>query len=846
MSPLLARSSWRTLGRHPWQASLATLGVALGVAVVVAIQLASSNAQRAFELATDTVAGRATHQVVGGPLGLDQGLYPTLRRAAPEVPAAPVVEAWVSSPALPGRALRLLGLDPLAEGPFRAVLAAGTGNVLGPLLTRPGGAVLPAGLGRALGLTVGQPFQLLAGGRRLDLELVGLLPATDAESAEAFGDVILVDVASAQELLGVTTLSRIDLVVSPAAAAAGAVGRLQAVLPADATLATAAARTRTVSDMTRAFRLNLTALALLALLCGTFLIYNSTTFSVVQRRTWIGTLRALGVTRREILGLVLGEALATGLLGAVLGLGLGVALARGLLRLVARTLNDLYFAVAVRDVEIVPWVLAAGAFLGLAATALAALPPALEATSTPPRAVLARSTLEEKHRRGVPRAAVAGVLLVALGGLALALPGQALGPAFLGLLLVVLGAACLAPAGTLGLLALARPLLSRLLGWRGRLAAAGVSGSLSRTAVAISALMIAVSVTSGVGIMIASFRSTVVRWLDATLAADLYLVPPGRANEQMRLADSLRERLAAVAGVERVNSVTTTTVTTAYGSTAARIFDLDTAGRGHFELLQGDPAVAWPALDRGEGLLVSEPFAYRHGLAAGSTLAIATPAGQRPFQVAGVYADYGSDQGAVLFTRAGFSRHWPLAGHSAFAVLVAPGASAEAVRERLRAVAAATGQELEVRSNRALKAASLVIFDRTFTITRVLRLLAGVVAFAGVLAALMALTLEKGRELAVLRAGGLTPGELWWLVTTETGLLGALAGVLSLPVGLTMAALMIYVINRRSFGWTIHFELAPSTLLEAVALAVAAALLAGLYPAWKLSRTPPAAALREE
>ena len=153
---------------------------------------------------------------------------------------------------------------------------------------------------------------------------------------------------------------------------------------------------------------------------------------------------------------------------------------------------------------------------------------------------------------------------------------------------------------------------------------------------------------------------------------------------------------------------------------------------------------------------------------------------------------------------------------------------------------------LTVQSNRALKKASLAIFDRTFLITSVLRLLAGLVAGIGVLSALLALELERGREFAVLRANGLTPGQVWQLVTAETGLLGLTSGLLSLPVGLTLAAIMIFVVNRRSFGWTVEMEPAPGVLLEALLLALGAALLAGLYPAWRTARTSPARALRDE
>jgi putative ABC transport system permease protein len=211
----------------------------------------------------------------------------------------------------------------------------------------------------------------------------------------------------------------------------------------------------------------------------------------------------------------------------------------------------------------------------------------------------------------------------------------------------------------------------------------------------------------------------------------------------------------------------------------------------------------------------------------------------------GVFYDYASDQGVVLMSRTTYLRHWSDPMISGFALDLAPGADPDRVIEQLRATLGAE-RALSIQSNRSLKKISLEIFDRTFLITSVLRLLAGLVAFIGVLSSLMALQLERARELGVLRANGMTPGQVWQLVTSQTGLMGLAAGLLSVPVGLTLAAVMIYVINRRSFGWTIRMELSPRVLLEALLLALAAALLAGLYPAYRMARTSPALALREE
>ncbi|HEV7517013.1 MAG TPA: FtsX-like permease family protein, partial [Thermoanaerobaculia bacterium] len=869
VTPLLYRSSLRYLTRHPWQIGLAVLGVALGVAVVVAVDLANASALLAFDLSTAAVTGRATHQVVPGPEGLPDDAYRRLVLAAGAPgfgAAAPVVESWVTAGGGPhgkgGRTLHLLGIDPFAEGPFRPYLSGlggGSGSRgSGPridlkgFLTRPGVALIAGETARELGVAPGGRLALHAQGRAIEVTVLGTIEPRDESTRRAIADLLVVDIATAQELSGrIGLLSRIDLVVPPGRPGERVLARVRALLPPGAELLRTAQRRESTASMTRAFRLNLTALSLLALVCGAFLIYNTITFSVVQRRTLIGTLRALGVTRGQVFALVLAEATVVALAGSGAGLVAGVALGRGLVRLVTQTINDLYFVLSVRDLAIPAWTLAKGLAVGVGATLLAALGPAIEATTAPPRAVLTRSTLEARVKKALPRAAAAGVGLLALGGALLALPGGVV-LAFLGLFAVILGFALLAPAATVVLMRLARQPMGALFGFLGRLAAGGVVASLSRTAVAIAALVVAVSVTVGVGVMIRSFRSTVVRWLDNSLQADLYVTAPGRGGgfAGPTLDPALADRAAVLPGVARVDRIRRAELPSPTGPVRIVAIDREVGRKRRAGILlrQGDPSRVWPAFERG-AVIVSEPFARRRSVAVGSTLSLRTAAGPRPFRIVGVYYDYASDQGLVMMSRRTYIAAFHDPGLSGFSLTLAPGADADAVERALRASfshAPGSTEGLTVQSNRAIKQASLAIFDRTFLITSVLRLLAGLVAGIGVLSALLALELERGREFAVLRANGLTPGQVWQLVTAETGLLGLTSGLLSLPVGMTLAAIMIFVVNRRSFGWTVEMETAPGVLVEAVLLALGAALLAGLYPAFRTARTSPARALREE
>lgn len=841
MSRVLGRASRRWVLRHPWQIGLSALGVALGVAVVLAVDLAIGSARRAFTLSSEAVAGRATHEIVGGSGGVPDSVFTRVVSLPGVTAAAPIVTADVVADSA---ALRLLGVDPLSEAPFRPYLGRNPGGSVSASLLRPGAALLSRTTARRLGVAAGDTLRLDANGRRGTVWIAGILDPEDALSRQALDGLLVTDIATAQDLRGATRLDRIELELRTP----GAEARIRSVLRPGLELRGAGSGTASMREMTNAFDLNLRALGLLALVFGVFLIYNSMTFSVVQRRGLIGTLRVLGVTRREVFRMVAGEAAVLGVVGTAVGLVLGSGLADLLLRMVARTINDLYFAVQVRELTLPAPALAKAVLLGVGGTLVAGMPAALEATQARPRGALLRSELEERLHRALPWLSGGGVALAGLGGTVLWLSGRDLTSSFAGLFGIIFGCALLIPLATLGLMRLFRPVAGALFGILGRMAAGGVANGLSRTAPAIAALAIAVAVAVGVGVMIESFRGTVVRWLDHTLLADIYVSAPGpaRSGPGGALDPAAVAAIERVPGVERIRRYRTTTVLYGDGGEMAGIMaiDPDSLVREAFEVVKGDLSAFWPAFRAGRVVAVSEPFAYRHRLDPGDTVQVWTPGGPRTFPVGLVYREYGSDQGRLMMARPTYLRLWHDPVVTSVGVFVRPGRSVDDVVDAIRR-ATAPAQRLYVRSNRGLRDASLQVFDRTFAITAVLRLLALIVAFVGVVSALMALQLEKTRELGVLRANGLTPRQVWQLVSSQSGLMGLAAGLLAIPIGLLLAALMIFVVNRRSFGWTIDMAPAPGILVQALVLAVLAALLAGVYPSWRMARTPPAEALRE-
>ena len=856
MTGKLWLSSFRYLAGHPWQTGLSILGVALGVAVVVAMDLANQSAKRAFNLSTDAVAGRSTHRIIGGPDGIPNELYRDLKIDAGIRDIAPAIEGYAlispdnEPPASEhaGRRLQILGVDPFAEGPFRPYLSSQSSD-LSAFITTPGAVLMSEETANSIGLKPGQEMVVSLAGVKHTVTLVGTIQPADRVSRQALHDIMVADIATAQELVGsLDRISRIDLILQDGPAGADAAAKIRAFLPPGAKLERTAARSASVDELTRAFEVNLTALSLLALLVGTFLIYNSISFSVVMRRNVIGTLRGIGVTRREIFALIMGEALLIGVISSAIGLALGILLGRGLVGIVTRTINDLFFVVSVKDLAIPANVLIKGGVMGIVATLVAAIGPAIEATQVSPRAAMTRSNLEARWRSLTPYSAAGGavLLLVSLG--ILAIPTRSLVISFGGLLGILLGFAMLVPPITIILLKMIAPSSRRPLGMMASMAARGVSASLSRTAVAIASLTIAVSITVGIGTMVQSFRGTVERWLNTTLAADIYISPPSLVSSRLQatVSPDVFDRLVSSPGIERYTTFRSVEVDSPQGPVRLVALDTDlTTFNRPRRFKDGDPAEIWDAFQRGETVIISEPFAYHQNLHVDSTVTLRTNQGETDFRVAGVYIDYSSSQGVVMMARGAYDRFWSDRGVSSLSIYASPGIDVADLIGTLQQ-AAGDQQELRIRSNADLREASLQVFDRSFAITSVMRVLAIIVAFVGVLSALMAVQLERRRELGTLRALGFTQRQIWALITSQTGLMGLIAGVLSLPIGLALAAGLIFVVNRRSFGWSMDMQIVPEVLLQAVALSLVAALLAGIYPAIRMAMSPPAESLREE
>ena len=829
MRRLLLRASARFFLRHPWQLALAIAGVALGVAVYVGVAVANDSARRAFELSSEAVTGRTTHRVL--PVGglLPEQIYTDLVTRVGIANAAPVVEAAIT---IAGRRAALLGIDPLEDAAVRGFVGwvpARPADAV-RLLSEPRSVLLPEPLAEALGVADRDtPLEARVGGRTENVVAIGTVRAAAADAEVP----VVTDIATAQALTGrFGTLDRIDLRLDEQDAE-----RVSEALPPGATLVPAE-RDQAFEQLTRAFELNLTALGLLALVVGMFLIYSTMSFAIVQRRAVFGTLLAIGLARRDLLFGVWLEALALGVVATGLGLVLGHALAQGLVDLVLLTIGDFTFSSRVAAAEPSVGVYVLGAALGIGATLLSALGPAVDAARSAPAAAMQRAALERRARRRARLAGVAAIPSLGAAALLLSIDSQSLLLGFAGLFLVLLAGALATPAVTTLLMRVIEPPVERGFGIPGLLAVRGVTASLSRTGVATAALAVAVATVIGIGTMIASFRESLVEWLETTLTADLYV----SLDRGSPVDDATLDAIGDIPGVIGTSLNQVARVPTELGDIGIRASRPGPEGWG-LDIVDALPdALARLASDA--VVAIGEPFAFRHGIAPGDRLALPTRDGEREFPVVAVYRDYDAGGSAILISLDVYRRLWGDPGLSSVGVHIAERGSIPAVEAALREILPRGAGRIV--STEGVVEISLDVFDRTFRITEVLRVLAATIAFLGVLSALLSIELEKAREHAVLRAVGLAPRGLATLTLTQTGLLGVAAAVAAIPIGIALAALLVHVINRRSFGWTMSLDFAAEPVLAGAALAVGAALLAGVYPALRMRRAELGRALREE
>ena len=808
--------------REPMRTALTIFAVALGVGVVVAIDLAGQAATGSFHSSLEALAGRGGLSITATG-GVDEMQLGKLARLPYPLEFSPRIEDFASLNGK-GEAIPFIGLDWIASGKMQTLSA--TGTVANPVL-----------VSRGLHLATGSPIRLLINDALHEFTVAGVL---DSE-----GDAIVADIGMAQRVTGKAgTLDSIEVRLPNRASTDYWQRLVEDHLPASVHIAAEGSRTVSNRKMLAAFRSNLRVLSYIALIVGAFLIYNSISVSVVRRRNEIGVLRALGATRTLIGCGFLAEALAIALVGSVFGLAIGRLMAAGAVRLIGSTVNALYVSSEPGAIQLTYATAAAGIGLGLLVSGLAALAPAMEAARVTPVEAMARGREEFALAQRSQRAVWWGAVLLALSAVLSQLPAVGRRPlfAYCAVLLLIAGTALAIPYTVSLFVRVAARRIEKLLGVEALLALGSLRAGLGRTSVLTAALATAVAMTVSVGIMVGSFRETVAVWMDNQLQADFYLRPagPAAADRHPTMSANVADRLERLPGVRAVKRIRAYAIT--YEGLPATLAGSESRS---IQFLSGENGEAiFARLDMGDYCVVSEPFANKHNVRAGSTISLPLAGVNRAFQVLGVYYDYSTERGFILLSRQTLLRYLPDPAVSGVAVYLKPAVDAETVRTQINRIIG--GRGILLSPNARLRRGALEIFDRTFRITYALEAVAIVVAVMGIAGALLAMVLDRRRELALIRFLGAAQIQVRRIVLFEAGLLGLLANGIGLMLGILLSLILIFVINKQSFGWTIQFYWPIGLLVTALAGVYGATILAGLYPAQTAVRMNPIEVIHEE
>ncbi len=833
----------RPMLRERARSLLAIASVAMGVAVVLAIDLAGNAAAGSFRSSMETLAGDNDLEIMAAG-GVPEGMVGTLARLPYALRIRPRIQDFATAVGT-GETVPLIGVDMIAEAgnQQQAEGDAGIDQDAFDKINDPDAVWVT----RSLASRIGNKLTLLINDQAREYTVRGFIP----DSARVSGDVVLMDIGAAQRTTGKS--GRVDRILLKAPDEPGIdtwERRLQDALPAGVTVSPQGSQTAANRRMLAAFRWNLRILSYIALLVGAFLIYNAISLSVVRRRADIGILRALGASRRAVLVAFLAEGAVFGALGAVLAIPLGRLLASGAVRLLAATVDALYVSSRPGSIDLSLRSLILALVMGIGVAIVSALAPAREASMVPPTEAMARGKREFDIRVERKRDMVIAIVVAALAAVAARAPAIEGKPLFGYLAAILLVGACALTIPSLvhGCMAIASVALRRWMGVEAMLASRSLAGSLRRTSVLVGALSTAIAMMTSVGIMVGSFRETVIRWMNNELPADLYLRPAGdpAADRHPTIALDLADRIAHLPGVESVSRFRAYEID--YQGLPVTIAGAEfTAGRRRefSNFLSGRP----PERVIGElvghdAVIVSEPFAYKHYVKAGDSITLAPGGKLVTFRIADVFYDYGSEAGYILQDRSTMLRYLPDPAPSNLAVYLEPGADLEAVRDAIKRAAA--HHDVLIFSNAEIRRQGVRVFDQTFAITYALEAVAVVVAVMGIAGALMSIVIDRQREFGLLRIIGATSGQVRRLILFEAGLIGVLANIAGIALGMVLSLILIFVINKQSFGWTIQFHWPVAVLLAALGIVFVATVLAGFYPARIAQRLNPIEVVHEE
>ena len=843
----------RPVLRDPFRMIITILGVGIGVAVFLSIQLANRQTLRSFEESVNLVLGRADAIVHAEGMAFDEKYFKELSRVRKLVKSYPVIEGY-GVELKTGQVVEILGTDLLQDSGIRdfsiKTLEKDLKGLL-PIIMDPKGIVLPEKFIPGTNFKPGDKINFLINGIEKTFNVNAILENKGLARA-LNGNFALMDIAAAQWAFGrIGKLDRIDIEFKRKENFESIREKISEVLPGFLRVDRPERKNRQVEKMLRAFQYNLTALSFVALIVALYLIYNMVALSVVRRRAEIGTLRAIGATPVLVASIFFIEAGIIGVAGSVIGVWLGKYLAQFSLDAVSVTVNNLYTPSYVTEVEFHwlqswPYLL-----LGVGLSLVSALIPAIDASRTSPTTVMRRGSYDLKIFRGDRRLTILAITSFAMAGIFSLLPPIGGFPyfGFLAVFLVIMGLSFLSPSALLAGRDLLRGICKKYFGGEGFLASMNLSQNIGRNSLAISSLAIAFMMIISMSIMVHSFRQTVIVWIGQTLKADLFVrVAGGRdIDYQYTLPGDRVEDIRKISGVAAVDLFRAQDISYNDKPAVLGSGDFEALSRyGNLVIKSGPTAQELFAQMVGQDrAIISESFALKHEVGVGDSLFMETPNGSAKLQVVAEYYDYSRERGYIIIDRSIFIKYYGDTDVNSFVIYLSNKNEIENVRQELLKTLGAD-YNLVIRSNPELKKNVLEIFDKTFAITYSLEIIAGGVALLGLFNTLIALILERKREIGIIRFIGGFQDQVKRMVLIESGILGFIGSIMGLAAGGVVSYILIFVINKQSFGWTIQIHFPYIFVLLSLILFWVVSLIAGLYPARLAVRLNPKEAVRVE
>jgi putative ABC transport system permease protein len=841
---LLRFFSWRHLAEDPWRTITVTAGIAVGVSVFLSIRLAVDASVQSFSRSMDRLVGKTEYSIRSDGRGVPDALFAKLAALSAVRQATPILSAYVRFKDPEGEPVLLLGVDPLSERDFRGTRWLTKGEteawkIFVELLSEPYTLVASQDLARSYNLKAGDEILVRHGHNIASFRMVGLLDDAGAALAEG-GKIAVCDVSTAQEFLGRPgVLSRIDLILTPRAGAAQR-DDIKNMLPKACTLVRPDETRQAGLSMIRAYRMNLSVLSFVSLFVGMFLVFSVVSINAARRRNETAILLSLGSRPQQIFLMFLAEGAFFGLAGWLLGFPLSLLLAKQLLHLVSATITTLFVKVDVTELFLSSEEILVSFVMTLGVSIIAAYIPARETARISPREAMSPQTFERARRIRAPRLAATGIGLIGLSILISRLPAVREVPAggYAAVFMIFIGFTLLAPAVLLFLGRFAPVPMGKIFGEPGRLAANYLSGAVSRTAIAVGALITAIALFIGVSIMVASFRDTVRLWVEQNIVGDLFARPDASEINQYEvwMAPEVMNYLESHPLVEEGYAYRRIQLVDGAGPFLLEAGRLDVLSRrGRFLLMDDDEDRIMEKLVGGRGVIVSEVYANRRGLEAGDRVTLTFGGIRQNWDLLAVYRDYRTGGGVVFIDLEAFRavyKDYHIGGINLF---LEPGADPHTVRSDLLkrfgmkyALAAAIGKEL--------RANILRVFDETFSITYVLMFIALLVAALGVATTLSLLIRERRKQLGTIMAVGGSPRQVRLMVVLEAFLMGGAGHVVGMGCGLILSYFLIFVVNKQSFGWTFLYRVPAWTGAISFLLILVTAVLASIPPANTASR----------